>query len=103
VDTQPGGRFFPSSVFSGSWDAKALGLLVFTRLHEFVQIFEQHLSDRLDRGKAQAAFGIVTVPYTHELRITVATQFFGALLAGYQCASGSHGSPSSAKGSATGG
>jgi hypothetical protein len=37
--------------------------------------------DQLDRGKAQAAFGIVTVPHTHELRAILAKQFFGALLA----------------------
>ena len=59
--------------------------------------------DTLDRLESQAAFCIVTVTYAHKLRTILAKQLLGALLAGGQCAPGSHRSLSRAEGGATGG
>jgi hypothetical protein len=45
---------------------------------------------QLNRSESQAAFCVVTVTYAHQLGTLLTQALLGALLAGYECAFGSH-------------
>jgi hypothetical protein len=48
------------------------------------------VDEHLKRSASQAAFCVVTVTYAHQLGTLLTPALLGALLAGYECAFGSH-------------